>query len=348
MIKVADYIADYLAYIGVKYIHILMGGGAATLNDSLCKHPNLEYICYHSESIASYAAFGEAKYTNKLAVLNTTSGIGTVNALSGILSSYCDSVPLLVISGNTALKNTCRYIRLNQGVKLRQMGVQDNDIIEMSAPITKYSVTVKRPEDIAYELEKCIYECCHNRPGPCLIEIPSDVANSLIEPRKLEHFVINETTCQNFGNDTFLEERIGKIKQDLQTYQRPLILAGGGIRQSNTVEPFREFIEKYQIPFIHTFLGVDLAAYDNPLCLGNLGVKGKRNANFSLQNCNYLLILGTALTTSQIGYLPDKFAFRAKKVAVDIDYNVLEKTGFVELDEKINCDLKDFFKYVNQ
>ena len=279
-IKVCDYIANYLASIGVKYVHLLVGGGAASLNDSFCKHPGLEYVCYHSESIASYGAFGEAKYTNRLSVLNTTSGIGSLNALPGILSAFCDSVPLLTISGNTALKSTSRYIRLNQNIKLRQMGIQDNDIVEMSTPITKYSAQLQKAENIAHELEKCIYECTHNRPGPCLIEIPSDIANSIVNEDELSHFRSPLGVC----NEPNWIRHYRELITDLQTYQKPLILVGGGVRQCDSVYEFKRFIRKYQIPFITTFLGRDMS--DEELNLGIVGVKGNRASNFALQNCN--------------------------------------------------------------
>ena len=340
-IKVCDYIANYLISIGIKHIHLLVGGGAASLNDSLCKHPSLEYVCYLSESIASYSAFGEAKYTNRLSILNTTSGIGSLNALPGILSAFCDSVPLLTISGNTALKSTSRHIRLNQNIKLRQMGVQDNDIVEMSTPITKYSVQLQKAEEIAYELEKCVYECTHNRPGPCLIEIPSDIANSLINEEQLKHFNIPPGVSNEPNWIKYCKEAI----IDLQTYQKPLILVGGGIRQSNSVEQFKQFIEKYQIPFITTFVGKDMP--DNELNLGIVGIKGNRSSNFALQNCDLLLILGSSLMVAHIGYLPDKFAAKSKKIAIDIDADVHRKS-FIKLDKVINCDLIDFFEYVNK
>jgi acetolactate synthase-1/2/3 large subunit len=288
----------------------------------------------------SYAAFGEAKYTNKLAVLSPTSGIGSINVLPGVLSAYCDSVPLLVISGNTGLKNTCKYIQETKNLKLRQNGVQDNNIIDMIKPITKYAIQIQKSEDILYELGKCCYLATSDRPGPVLIEIPSDIAGSYINLNELKEFKIPEENRCYYHES----QQIDILKRDLQNYQRPLILAGGGIYQSNTAKEFQHFIEKYQIPFVHTFLGVDLVPYNNPLNLGNIGVKGKRNANFALQNCNYLLILGCALTTSHIGYLTDKFAYKAKKIAVDIEDT--HKKDFVKLDDIINCDLRVFFKYM--
>lgn len=337
-IKISDFIADYLACIGVKYIHILMGGGAASLNDSFCKHPKLKYICYNLENYGSYAAFGEAKFSGKLSVFNSTSGIGSINTLSGILSAWGDGVPLLIVAGNTALKQTRRHFK-NNGIDIHHHGVQDNDIVENAKTITNYAVSVTSAESVRYELEKCIHYCTEGRPGPCLIEIPSDISNSYIEEEKLYPFIKEEK------QDNCLDFQINAVINDLQKYQRPLILAGGGIRQSGSAELFKQFIEKYEIPYVNTFLGVDLLPYEHPLNWGNIGVKGKRSANFALQNCDLLLILGCSLQTAHIGYLTDKFAHRAKKIQIDLNENILMK-DIVKVDEKIRCELNNFFKTV--
>lgn len=336
-IKISDFIANYLANIGVKYIHILMGGGAASLNDSFCKHPKLKYICYNLENYGSYAAFGEAKLSGKISIFNSTSGIGSINTLPGILSAWGDGVPLLIVAGNTALKQTRRHLK-NNGIDTHHHGVQDNDIVENVKTITKYAVSITSAESVKYELEKCIYYCTEGRPGPCLIEIPSDISNSFIEEEKLYPFTKEEK------QDLCLDKQINSLINDLQKYQRPLILAGGGIRQSNSSELFKQFIEKYQIPYVNTFLGVDLLPYQHHLNWGNIGVKGKRSANFALQNCDLLLILGCSLQTAHIGYLTDKFAHRAKKIQVDLNENILMK-DIVKVDEKIRCDLNKFLKF---
>ena len=335
-IKVSDFVADRLVKAGVKHIHILMGGGSASLNDSFCKHPKLKYICYNLENYGSYAAFGEAKFNGRLSVFNSTSGIGSINTLPGILSAWGDGVPLLVVAGNTALKQTRRHLK-NNNINIHHHGIQDNDIVENVKNITKYAVSLTSIESIKYELEKCIYYCTEGRPGPCLIEIPSDISNSYIEEDKMLSFEKQES------QEICLNGQINEVINDLQKYQRPLILAGGGIRQSNTTETFKQFIEKYEIPYVNTFLSVDLLPYKHPLNWGNIGVKGKRSANFALQNCDLLLILGCSLQIAHIGYLTDKLAHRAKKIQIDLDENILIK-DIIKIDVKIKCDLNKFFK----
>lgn len=346
-IKVSDYLADYLASIGVEYVHLIFGGGAMTIQDSLCKHPKIKYIAYHSEAGASYAAFGYSKYTNRINVVAPTTGIATINACSGLISAYQDSTPVLFISGDVPIKQTSYYQKKYKNINLRQLGIQEFNTIDTVKSMTKYSVFLEKAEDIAYEIEKCVYECLNGRPGPCWINIPSDIAASLINPNELVHFKPNETSTQQFGEDDLLKENIELIKKDLVFFQRPLVLAGNGVHCSNTRPQLKQFIEKYQLPLVATFLGVDFVNYDNPLNIGRIGIKGNRAANFALQNCNYLLILGASLTIPHVGYLLDKFAPKAKKVAIDVD-NEVHKKDTIKLDNIINCNLKDFFNYVNK
>ncbi len=337
-IKVSDLIADFVSDKGIKFVHFLAGGGAATLQDSLCKHSKLQYISYASESGASYAAFGESKLTNKLSLLSVTSGIGGICALSGVLSAWNDSVPMLILSGNVNFNQTARYYKLHKNLNLRQVGIQDNDIIEVVKNITKYSKTIENAEDILFELGKAYFLATSGRPSPVWLEIPSNVANTFVNIDDLKRYDYSDIPIDQRNNF----DPINRLKQDLLSYQRPLVLAGGGIRQSNTVKQFREFIEKYQLPYVNSFLGCDLMDFDSPYNLGCIGVKPRRNANFALQNCNLLLVLGCQLNICHIGYLADKFAYKAKKIAVDIDPDI-HKKGLVKIDETIICDLGEFF-----
>ncbi len=341
-IKVSDYLAEYLSSVGIEYVHLIFGGGAMTIQDSLCKHPKIKYIAYHSESGASYAAFGYSKYTNKINVVAPTTGIATINACAGLLSAYQDSAPVLFISGDVPLKQTSYYQKKHNNINLRQLGIQEFNTVDTVKSMTKYSVFLEKAEDIAYEIEKCVYECLNGRPGPCWINIPSDLANTLINPEELRHFKVP----QNIDDVNQILDSITwklELNNDLQFYQRPLALAGNGINCSNTRPQLKQFIEKYQIPLVTTFLGKDFL--DSRLNFGVIGIKGNRTANFILQNCSYLLILGCSLTIPHVGYLLNEFAPKAKKVAVEIDPDVHKKET-IKIDKIINCDLRDFFKYM--
>ncbi len=348
-VKVCDYLADYLSSLGIEYVHLIFGGGAMPIQDSLCKHPKMKYICYHSEAGASYGAFGFSKYTNKINIVAPTTGIACINAMAGLLSCFNDKVPVLFISGDIPLKQTTYYQKKYNNLKLNQLGIQEFNIIDTVKTMTKFAVFIEKPEDIVYEIQKCVFLCLNGCPGPCWVNIPSDILNSYINPEELRQF--NEesyrTKITHLEDLIKLQDKLLPIKEDLLTYRRPLILAGGGIRQSNTVNQFKQFIEKYQIPFVHTYLGLDLMDFNDRLCLGSIGIKGKRNSNFALNNCDLLLVLGCSLNSSHIGYDSSLFAPKAKKIAIDID-NDVHKKDFVKLDKVVNCELRDFFDYVNR
>lgn len=334
--KVCDYIANYLSQIGVRYIHTIMGGGAASLNDSFGKHPKLKYIAYHSEAGASYSAFGEAKYTNKIAVVNPTTGIAGVNAMTGLLSAWQDSAPVLFISGNVPLKQTSRYQR-SKGIHLRQLGVQENDIISLVSSITKYADVIDNAETLKYKLEYATYQCTSGRKGPCWLDIPSDIANMDFDFSKALGFTRPESFNENLDFNFIIDK--------ISSANRPLVLVGNGVHVSETRDEFKKFIDTYQVPFVTTFLGIDLISSTHELNLGRIGVKGTRAANFALQQCDCLIVLGCSLTTVHVGYLADDFAKKAEKIVVDIDINNKLKE-LVKIDHFFHTDLKTFFKNV--
>ncbi len=139
---------------------------------------------------------------------------------------------------------------------------------------------------------------------------------------------------------------IKNLKLDIKNYNRCLILCGNGIRLSNTQNQLKSFLEKYEVPAVFSYGGIDLIDYNSPYWIGVIGVKGTRAGNFALQNCDLLLVLGCCLNTPQVGYMGEKFAPQSKKIVVDIDIEN-HKKNTVKIDEIINCELGEFFKYVN-
>ena len=141
-------------------------------------------------------------------------------------------------------------------------------------------------------------------------------------------------------------DKIGELKRDLSNFKRPLVLAGNGIRLSDTQEKFRLFLEQNEIPAVFTYGGTDILDFNHPLHIGSIGVKGTRAGNFAIQNCDILLVLGCCLNIPQIGYMPEKFAPKAKKVVIDVDIENHKKDIGIHLDATIQCRLEEFFNYV--
>jgi len=332
--RVSDWIANYLKSIGVERVHGLMGGGAAGLNDGFIKQ-GMPYICYHHEQGAGHAAIGESKFTGKVSVVNPTTGCAGTNCATSVLNAWQDSVPVVFISGNVR-KNTCsRYINKQRKTNIRKYGIQEHDVVETYKSMTKYSVFIESPEDVCYELQKAIFIATSDRKGPVWLDIPSDVQSASMpeNPRTYNDLSINIE-----GNSEIFET----YKDLINKAERPVVLAGYGIRQSDTVENFVEFIEQYNIPYVSTYGARDYTEFNHPLNIGAVGIKGSRAGNFAMQNADLLLILGCSLNSSVIGYDPAQFSPKSYKILVDIDSNEMEK-DIIKVDKKFCSSLDKFF-----
>ena len=179
--KLSAWVADRLAEHGVRHVFMLTGGGAMHLNHSLGTHAGLETVFTHHEQALAMAAEAYYRLTNRLPVVNVTSGPGGTNAITGVYGAYVDSIGMLVISGQVKIETTVR----STGLPLRQYGDQELDIEELVRPITKYAVMVTDPRSIRYHLEKALYLATSGRPGPCWLDIPLDVQAAQIDPDDL-------------------------------------------------------------------------------------------------------------------------------------------------------------------
>ena len=330
--RVADWIAEYLHSIGVRRVHGLMGGGASGLNDGFIKHPGIEYICYHHEQGAGHAALGEAKYTGKLAVVNPTTGCAGTNCSTSVLNGYQDGVPVLFLSGNVRRDNTAAWVNARCGTNIRHYGAQEHNIVSTMQSITKASYFVDHVLLVSHTLRKAIHLATTGRPGSVWVDIPADIQTAEMPQSVHEGLAIM---------DFEPVDAIGIWKQIYQS-ERPLIVAGVGIRQANRVDEFMQFVEKYQIPFVTTYGAQDYAPYHHPFNIGTVGVRGNRAGNFSMQNADLLMFLGTSLGATVVGYDPKQFNPTAYKIYVDIEKDELNK-DIIPVDWKIHTDLKRFF-----
>jgi len=331
--RVCDWIAEYLYGQGIKRVHGLMGGGASGLNDGFIKQGKISYICYHNEQGAGHAAVGEAKFTGQLAVVNPTTGCAGTNCTTSVLDAWQDSVPVLFLSGNVKLNTCSGWINQTQGINLRKYGVQEHHIVDTVKSITKMSYFITSPDEVAKVIQEAMYVATTGRPGPVWIDIPGNIQSSPM-PAEFETFNIPEQTQSQVD--------IKSVIDALEQSQRPLVVAGDGIRQSRTVNYFVRFVEKYQLPFVTTYGGRDITSNDYSLNVGPIGVRGSRAGNFALQNADLLLILGTSLNSGAVGYDPAQFSPFSYKIVVDCDFNELEK-NIIHMDQKHQLDLQDFF-----
>ncbi len=341
MPRVCDYIADFVYKSGVDQIFMVSGGGMMFLSDGVASHPSLEAVCTHHEQAAAMAAVGYAKFKGSLGVCYVTTGCGGTNAVTGLLNAWQDSAPCLFISGQCKRKETIR----NSGLRLRQFGVQEADIISIVESLTKYAVMVSEPESIAYHLERAAWLATNGRPGPVWLDIPMDVQSAVIDETHLLHF--NPDECPGDNCPDVSARDVELVIELIRKADRPIIVAGQGVRLADAIDEFRQFVEKFRVPFAVSKLGVDLIPSAHPLFVGRIGTKGDRAGNFAVQNSDLVLSIGCRLSVSSTGHEYSSFAREARLIVVDID-PVEHKKGTVRIDHFIHSDAKLFLTKMNQ
>jgi len=340
MVRVSDYIFRRLAEWGVEHVFLLTGGGAMFLNDSLARS-GIQPICNHHEQACAMAAEGYARVSGKTGVINVTTGPGGINALNGVFGAWTDSVPMLVLSGQVK-RETLMSARGITGV--RQLGDQEVDIVRMAAGITKYAHLVTEPASIRYHLEKAWFLASAGRPGPCWLDIPTDVQSALVEESDLEDY--DPAPDRPAWDAGWIAQECRSVLDRIRRSERPVILAGSGIRIAGAVGVFRSVIEKLGIPVTTGWMH-DLLESDHPLHCGRPGTIGTRAGNFTVQNADMLLVLGSRLNIRQVSYNWAAFARNAWKVQVDIDAAEMEKPT-VHADRRIHCDARLFLEEMSR
>lgn len=338
MVKVSDFIFEYLyGKYGIDHVFLVTGGGAMHLNDSIGRNPHIAYTCNHHEQASAIAAEGYYRTCGKLCVTNVTTGPGGTNALTGVLGQWCDSIPGLYISGQVKQSTT---IHACPELSLRQLGDQEADIVSIVKPITKYAVMITDPLKIKYELDKCVYQALHGRPGPVWLDVPLDVQGALVDEALLAEFDPSEIEDDTAGRQE-VESCTEVLMQKLKSAKSPVVYVGNGVRLCGRTEQFLRCVEALHIPVVTAISGSDIIRHDHPLCFGKPGICGDRMGNIMVQNSDVLLVLGTRLSIRQISYAYDLLAPHAYKVMVDVDENELKKPT-LSVDLPVHADLRLF------
>jgi acetolactate synthase-1/2/3 large subunit len=333
--RVADYIVERLAFLGTDTAFLVTGGGAMYLNDAIGAKDSLRKVYCHHEQGAAIAAEAYARVALKPALLNVTTGPGSINALNGVFGAYTDSIPMVVVSGQVK-RETMRSFNPIPG--LRQLGDQEVDIIEMVKPITKWSYLLKTADEIIQKIDEAFIESVSGKPGPTWLDVPVDLQGTVLPDTCLTHI----TKPIDFKSKaiTASEDEFTKIMQSIDSAQRPVILAGSGIRIAGVDQKLVELAELLDIPVVTAWTH-DIFPNEHRLFGGRPGTIGTRAGNFVVQNSDLVIILGSRLNIRQVSYNWSSFAKNANKIWVDIDPAEFEKP-FVKADFKIVADLKYF------
>lgn len=334
--KLSDYVASFLKKIGVKKAFVLQGGASAHLIDSIAYCDGIDYICNQHEQATAMSADGYARISKELGVAISTSGPGATNLLTGCATSYYDSIPVLFLTGQVA------SFRLKGDLKIRQLGFQETDTVDIFSPVTKYATLLEKPDDIAYELEKAVFIAMQGRKGPVLIDIPDDYQRADIDVSKLRHF----DTSEQMG--VYLSEHecsmmIARIVEAIKNAHRPVLLAGRGIHLAEAEQEFAELVEMLKIPVLLTWGANDLLKEKCPWRLGTIGINGSRYGNITAQKADFVLVIGSRLDTHVAGTPLSDFLRQAERYVIDIDEGELAKYERLSFDaHTLQMDAKKF------
>lgn len=331
-IRVADYIMERLARLQVGQVYFLPGGGAMHLNDALGRHPDLEpVLCLH-EQAAAIAAEAASKLTGGPAACMTTCGPGATNTVTAVLGAWLDSTPVFFVSGQV------KSADLKTGTGLRMLGVQEADIVSIVKPITKAAITLTDPEAVAEVFDQLEHAALSGRRGPVWLDVPLDVQAVHVDPVALRRAQLPAVSEQ-----PDISAAVAQTVRLLRQARRPGIIAGSGIRMAGAVEAFNELVEAAGVPVMPTWLAMDIIEDDNPLYGGRPGSIAPRWANFALQNCDLIIVLGSRLDMALTAYNHAHFAPYAKKVVVDIDPAEIAKLQ-MSIDVTLVSDVKPFIE----
>lgn len=313
--KVSEYIADFFVSKGITQCFSVTGGFAMHLNDAFGE--KLDVVYPHGENPCGYAAVGYSKVCARPCVVCTTAGCGATNAVTPCLIAYQDSVPVFFISGAVPSKENVRALKHST----RTYSGSDCDIISMVKNITKFSYELHNPGEVDSVLQQCVWHMTEGRPGPIWLSVPLDVQSMQVPQDQMVWTPESETpTRAVFPIDAWVAAK------------RPVIIAGNGIHLSKTEDAFASFVRAHKVPVVSTFFGTDLVPEYN---IGRIGVIGDRAGNFTIQNADFVLALGTNMAKSVVGYRPEWFARDARVVSVNIEN--------VHFGEVVHMDLRDFF-----
>lgn len=333
--KASDALARFLIAHRVHTCFELVGGMITHMLDSLAESGQFNIISMHHEQSAAFAAEGVARYSKgkTVAVAMGTSGPGATNMITGIGDCWFDSVPCLFITGQVNTRE------LKGGRAIRQQGFQELDIVEVVKSLTKYAAHVDSAEALLPELHRALSAALSGRLGPVLLDIPNDVQRTEIPDALVERWLGIPLDIapvpQVSSNDL---EQIAAL---CKTAKRPLICVGGGARWADAMDGWLQQADRVGIPCVSTLMG-----HERVVARGNyfnmIGSYGNREANWAVQNCDLLIVLGARLDVRQTGSDVEDFARHARVIQIDIDPAQLNNR--VQADLSICATVESFFQ----
>lgn len=329
--KVAEYVANYIASISPR-VYGVCGAGAMHLNDAIAGHPGICVISMQHEQAAAMAAEADARVTGKMSVVSVTAGPGGTNAMTGVACAYVDSIPMLIIAGQVTASTMIGHSGL------RQVGMNELDMVSLMRPITKHAVTVTDPSRIREILERAVHLATHGRHGPVFVEIPLDVQAAEISQMHLWSFV----PPGQLDSARYLKGKVADVLKALGAAKRPVVIVGNGVRLADACAEFRRVFDHLGVPVVSSWGAIDIMPTNHQFYIGRCGLFGDRASNFAVQSADLILAIGTRLSVAQIGHASQMFAPHATKIIVDIDANEACHKPTIKADIDVVADARDF------
>ena len=315
---------------GVDTIFGYPGGAVLNLYDELYRHQDeIKHILTSHEQGAAHAADGYARSTGKVGVCLATSGPGATNLVTGIANAYMDSVPIVAITGNVGTN------------LLGKDSFQEVDIAGVTMPITKHNFIVKDVKKLAKTIRRAFKIASTGRPGPVLIDITKDVTANKCEYKKEE---IKKAEKKKIG-DNFTDKELDKAAEMIAKAKRPVIFVGGGAIISEAHKEIKTLVELMDAPVCDSLMGKGAFDGTDKRYMGMIGMHGTKTANFSVTECDLLVVLGARFSDRVTGNTRS-FAKRAKILHIDIDPAEINKN--VKVDLSIEGDVKDVVRELNK
>lgn len=304
----ADLLIKSLNKIGIEKIFCITGAGNLAIVDAIIRDGHISVIYSHHEQAAVMEAQGYSRITNKLGVALVTTGGGTSNVVTGMLSAYLDSIPVLLISGNES------SFHCSNTYRLRAYGVQGFDSCAVLAPVTKSSKRITNTEEVPRLLHESVTTAMQDRKGPTHIDFPMDLQRKKVVIEAIEPILKIDSESENLNL-----EAVKLLIAAIFNSKKPLLYFGNGIRNSNTIDKAKSLIKKTGIPYISSWSAIDIFPESDVLNVGRVGIYGDRHANILLQKSDLIIAIGTRLAIPQTGYDKSDFGRKAEKWVVDID-----------------------------
>ena len=305
---------------GTEILFGYPGGAVIDIYDEMPRHPELKHVLVRHEQGAAHAADGYARVSGKVGVCLATSGPGATNTVTGIATAFCDSIPMVILTGQVSTP------------LIGNDAFQEVDIVGITRSCTKHNFLVKDVRDLALTIRKAFYLARSGRPGPVLVDIPKDIQQARCEFEWPEEVTVR-SYCPTYNVNL---NQLRRAMDVLVTAHRLLFIVGGGVITANAAEEFTWLARAMHAPVAGTLMGLGGFPGDDPLWLGMLGMHGTFAANRAVSEADVILAVGTRFDDRITGKV-SSFASKARIVHVDIDPTTLRKIVHVEVPVISDC-----------